>query len=342
MTPQILHIKSPADALDREVAVRAHIDQTGLTIGGKSRALAAFDRLVGGVLGWPGEYFEGKRAAAQARGEAREAMIRADAAAAMKRLEGMSEVGQATMELFLRDEGRKQDNRAAITLAATEQLLALPPPGPEHSEAGPSAADAEPTELDEDWINIFGRYAEQASSERLRELWGRILAGEIRKPGTFAPITLRVIAETDAEMAREFQEVYRLSVNGFGLRPDPFEGPILDRFAFLEQVGLAQAAFGLSVNIIRSPDGFGYYTGKQAMLRVTYMPGDQPVSFSAIRITRIGMQIGTILPQDELDALRQIGQSLTTAKKVELGVITARPEKSVMSFNIIDVLRETK
>ena len=40
-----------ADALDREVALKAHIDQSGLTVSGKSRALAAIDRLVGGVVG---------------------------------------------------------------------------------------------------------------------------------------------------------------------------------------------------------------------------------------------------------------------------------------------------
>jgi Protein of unknown function (DUF2806) len=206
--------KKPADGLDRDVALKAHIDRSGLTVGGKSRALAAFDRLIGGLVGWPAEFFEGKRAQAQARAEAREAMIRADAAAALKQFDGMSEVGQVTMERFLREEYHKQDNRAAVAMHANEHLLALPPPATATAQSGAEtgAQDADPPELDEDWINIFSGYAERASSERLRELWGRILAGEVRKPSSFAPTTLRVIAEMDAEIAREFQEVYRLSV----------------------------------------------------------------------------------------------------------------------------------
>ena len=341
MPPRIPPATRPADALDREVALRAHIDQSGLTVGGKSRALAAIDRLIGGVFGWPAEFFEGKRAQAQARGEAREAMIRADAVAATRQLEGMSEVGQATLERFLRDEFRKQDNRAAVATHATEQLLALPHLAAEQSEAELSVPDADPPELDDDWINIFSGYVEHASSERLRDLWGRILAGEVRKPGSFAPTTLRVIAETDAEIAREFQEVYRLSVSGCSLRPEPFEGAVLEKFAFLEEVRLAQTDPNLSVNITAAGDGFGYFFGDQVMLRVAYMPGVTAVSFPAIRITRVGRQIGTILPRDETEALRQIGRKLTSAKKVELGVITGR-RGTAATFKITEVLHESQ
>lgn len=342
MAPKKPPAKMPADELDRDVAFKAKFDQSGLTVGGKSRALAAIDRLIGGLVGWPAEFFEGKRAQTQAREEAREAMIRADAAAAVKQLEGMSDVGQATVERFLRDEYRKQDNRTAVVVHAKEQLLALPPPAAEQTgpQAKTSAPDADPPELDADWINIFSGYAEHASSERLRELWGRILAGEVRKPGSFAPTTLRVIAEMDAEIARAFEAVYRLSVNGYGLRPEPFEGEVLEKFAFLEQVGLAQTDFSLSMNINAVADGFGYFLGDQLMLRITYPPGNTTVSFPAVRITRVGKQIGAILPRDELEALRKIAQKLTAAKKVELCVITSR-QGTAVTFNIIQVLHET-
>lgn len=57
----------PADELSGEVAIRAHIDHTGLTVTGKSRFLAATDRLFGGIVGIPAEYFEGIRARLVAR-----------------------------------------------------------------------------------------------------------------------------------------------------------------------------------------------------------------------------------------------------------------------------------
>ena len=329
------------DALDREVALRGHIDKTGLTVAGKSRALAAIDRLIGGLIGWPAEYFEGKRAQAQARNEAREAMIRADASAAMKQFGEMSEVGQATVERFLRDEYRKQDNRAAVATYAVEQLRALQQPTAEPSANGPSETDADPLELDEDWINIFSRYAEHASSERLRDLWGRILAGEVRKPGSFAPITLRVISEMDAEIASEFQELYRLSVDGCSLRPNPYRGAILERCALLELAGLVHTGAMMSRTIQGEADGFGYFVGDHFVLRVAFAPGSTEVSFPVIRITRVGMQIGTILPRDEAEALRQIGRKLTTAKKVELlSIVGSLGEQ--LNARVMEVLYETQ
>ena len=267
-------------------------------------------------------------------------MIREDTAAAIKQLKGMSNVGQITLERFFRDEYRKQDNRAAVTMHVVEQLRALPSPAAGQNEAAADTPDNDPPQLDEDWINIFSGYVEQASSERLRDLWGRVLAGEVRKPGTFAPTTLRMIAETDADIAHEFQEVYRLSVNGYGLRPQPFEGAVLEKFAFLEQVGLAQSDFSLTMKISVAPDGFGYHFGDHIGLRITYMPNATMVSFPAFRITRVGRQIGTILPRDETEALRQIGLQLTEAKKVELIAVTKRTSLGEISFNIIDVIHE--
>ena len=67
------------DELGGEVSIRAQLDATGLTVGGKSRALAAADRLLGGLVGIPAAYLEGVRARVEARGAGRLALIQADA-----------------------------------------------------------------------------------------------------------------------------------------------------------------------------------------------------------------------------------------------------------------------
>lgn len=338
MSPKRRSTETPADPLDRKVALTAHIDRSGLTIGGKSRALAAFDRLIGGVVGWPAEFFEGKRAQAQARAAGRTALIQADHAAALKQSLGLSELGRATLERVLRDECRKQDNRTAVAIHAIEEID-RPPPAAEQSDAVQSSPDTDSANLDEDWINIFSNYAEQASSERLRSLWGRVLAGEVRKPGSYSPATLRVIAEMDAEIASAFQEVYRLSVNGISLRPEPFEGAVLEKFAFLEQAGLLQADLSLRRRVDATPDGFGYIVGNDFLLRVTYRPGVTQAYFPIVRITRIGRQIGTIIPRDEIEALRQIGPQITGADKVELCAITGHQDGQ-LTFDITEVVYE--
>lgn len=62
-----------------------------------------------------------------------------------------------------------------------------------------------PTEPDDDWLNVFERYVEDASSERLQGLWGKVLAGEIRRPGRFSTRTLRFLSEFSQADALTFE-----------------------------------------------------------------------------------------------------------------------------------------
>ena len=70
-------------------------------------------------------------------------------------------------------------NKRHVAMLAVEHLAS---PSLD-TEAGPES-DAE--EVDLDWLNYFGGYAEKASSKKVRDLWARVLAGEIRHPGSFS------------------------------------------------------------------------------------------------------------------------------------------------------------
>jgi hypothetical protein len=56
---------------------------------------------------------------------------------------------------------------------------------------------------DPDWVMRFFGSAEDITSQQLQELWGRILAGEIRKPGSYSLRTLefvRNISKAEADL----------------------------------------------------------------------------------------------------------------------------------------------
>ncbi len=56
---------------------------------------------------------------------------------------------------------------------------------------------------DDDWITRFFKSAQDVSSEEMQTLWGRILAGEIRQPGTYSLRTLdfvRNMTKSEAEL----------------------------------------------------------------------------------------------------------------------------------------------
>jgi Protein of unknown function (DUF2806) len=58
-----------------------------------------------------------------------------------------------------------------------------------------------PAPLSDDWLNLFGQYAENATSEKMQEHWAHILAGEIKNPGSFSFITLHLASVLDAKLA---------------------------------------------------------------------------------------------------------------------------------------------
>jgi hypothetical protein len=327
------------DALDAKVALDVKLEQHGVSIQTRSRAIAAFDRLVGATVGWLAEYAEGKRRETQARAEGREALIRAMDAAALRLLQEQDELGKARLENFLRNEYRKQDNHLAVASYAMDDLLNAPPSSPKTSDTEEAPSGGESPSLDEDWMNLFCDYAARASSERMREQWGRILAGEIRKSGSFSFSTLRVMAEMDRDIAMAFQDVYRLSINGHVLKPSLFGGVELEKFSNLEAFGLVQEGFNIGVKVNANEDGFGYVLGNDLLLRVTYMPGNTTLHYLVIMITRIGREIGSILPRDEREALRQIGLSMVGAKKIELGSLDWRAGND-FSFQILETLFE--
>jgi Protein of unknown function (DUF2806) len=97
-------------------------------------------------------------------------------------------------------------NKEAIAVRTIELLK------DEEKESKPSNQAKQ--EIDDDWLNLFERYAEVASSDRLRDLWSRVLTGEIRKPQTFYLRTLRFISELDVETAALFEQYAAEVIDG--------------------------------------------------------------------------------------------------------------------------------
>jgi uncharacterized repeat protein (TIGR03899 family) len=56
--------------------------------------------------------------------------------------------------------------------------------------------------VDQDWIDTWAEHAQHVSAEVMQEIWGRVLAGEVAKPGSYsikALATLRSMSRQEAE-----------------------------------------------------------------------------------------------------------------------------------------------
>jgi hypothetical protein len=106
---------------------------------------------------------------------------------ATAQISGNIEVGERALDYFVADLFRKQENREEVLRHAVEELAQ----SPDSMTGQPAAAQS----LDDDWLNDFGRHAENVSTERMRNLFGRILAGEIRRPGSYSMFTMDLLAK---------------------------------------------------------------------------------------------------------------------------------------------------
>jgi len=187
------------DHLDKETSASVEVTATGVKASARSRLVAAIDRLGGNI-------FEKWNAPM----EAETALIRAEAASNIKLIEAVTELGieklrsdpelaARAIEARLGVIVRRQENKDAVVTVALEDLRAHPPSEEEASVGG--------EKLDPDFLNRFERHAEDASSETLRAKWGKVLAAEVRKPGTFSPKVMRVVDELEATTAVLFERL---------------------------------------------------------------------------------------------------------------------------------------
>jgi hypothetical protein len=100
------------------------------------------------------------------------------------------------------DERRKLQNRADVTALAIREF-----------STSSSFEDAQ-TEIDEDWLNLFARIAEDKSSEELKSLFGRILAGEVRRPGAFSLRTLQFLSTLSRAHASQVTAFFAYALDG--------------------------------------------------------------------------------------------------------------------------------
>ena len=95
-------------------------------------------------------------------------------------------------------ERKRQKNVESITSIAAVELL--------------DQKDIPDERPEEDWINRFFNAAEDVSSEQMQELWGRILSGEIKKPGSYSLKTLDFVRNLTKDDAAILEQISKLAV----------------------------------------------------------------------------------------------------------------------------------
>lgn len=184
----------------------------------------AIARLIAGGADIPAAWLQQKAQAIRDKTEAKSLMTRTLAGAAAELVKADPALVQRAAEAFIAKEIGHQHNREFIAVKAIEHLKEIP--------------DAHATKPDDDWLNMFARHAQEASSERMQDLWSKILAGQLRSAKAFSLQTLRFVSELDEFSAALFEKWSAHVIAGRLLAFPPTGGLEFGELIQLEDVGL--------------------------------------------------------------------------------------------------------
>lgn len=95
--------------------------------------------------------------------------------------------------------------------------------------------------VEEDWISEFFDCVANVSAEKMQILWGKLLAGEVKKPGSFSLRTLEILKRLSLQEANSFKEIAPFILQCKG----DSEGTYIDYFLMPDTRGILLEKYGI-------------------------------------------------------------------------------------------------
>lgn len=295
-------------------------------------SLKALDRLLGAVVDYPVALMKRETAKVDAQTKAFEVVEMAIAKAAGESAGTDIETVDRALKHLVRKEYRKQSSREAVAAEAIRNL------GSSQPFENEEPVSNEP--LSDDWLNVFERFAEDASTERMQGLWGRVLAGEIRKPGQFSLRTLRFLSEFSQGDAILFANICSYAVGEILLRAlvKPDEEADIKHLMQLEAAGLITDASGLGLTLNLKFDATGHTTIRDGSLYLIFRgEPETSIGLSCLSLTPLGSEVLSLIPnRDCRSAMRRFAQEAKSTQ-IKAAFIGHRQHNS-LEINFLEQL----
>lgn len=175
------------------------------------------------------------------------------------------------------------------------------------------------SKVDDDWLLRWRDSAKNVSSEELQALWGRVLAGEIKSPGSFSLRTLEFLKNLSQQDARRIEKLAPFVINRNFVCAEERPHRVLEAegitFAFLcqlEELGIVSAATPNMMTRIRSsaPDSFvAHLLAYDRALLVMHHDAKKSLNLEIYSVTSLGLQVlrlGAFTPHNTY--LRSVGE----------------------------------
>lgn len=206
-----------------------------------------------------------------------------------------------------------------------------------------------PDPVDQDWLMRFFNTVEDVGNEEMQEIWARLLAGEVKKPGTFSLRTLETLRNMTHEEAVAFEKMCAHCIMIVGSRAILQDEGYLKEFGIpfgmllkLSECGLINSSALLSINVrvnrekplvIRTDDYVAIATTNE-IKKVDI--GMYPLTSSGIELSKIA---GCHMELDEFKAVaRKIEENTNFSLFKIYRIIEIQGER--ISYNMAENLRD--
>jgi hypothetical protein len=170
---------------------------TGIPAPIRKNFIKAFGQLCTAAIDIPVAWLEGKSNEIRATTEARIQIIRKEGENISEQIEVPKEYISRAASKFASKVIKEQINLDEITLNAAKDLTSI--------ESTAEGISDNVTDISNDWLNEFENLARLKSSDDMKIVFGKILSGEIVKPGSFSIRTVKLISQLDNQAAKLFQ-----------------------------------------------------------------------------------------------------------------------------------------
>lgn len=178
--------------------------------------------------------------------------------------------------------------------------------------------------VETDWILRFMNSVEDISDVNMQELWGKILAGEVKQPSTYSFRTLNILKNISNEEAKTFEKitpfVIAITINFF----IDSRQSILDKYnidfrdlLLLEECGLIKTAdLTLSYNLEKDGKPIIIYNSEVIGVISNIQDKVEEVSLNTYQLTEVGIQLfKTLQPKGNkeylIDVIKEIRKELS-------------------------------
>jgi len=176
---------------------------TGVPAPIKKNLFKAFGQLCTAAVDVPVAWLEGKSTEIRTTSEARQEIIKTGGHAISEQILVPQEYIDKASSKFASKIIKEQINLDHIVLNAANEI----------SNKEIENKEGSVDDISEDWLNEFENIARQKTSENMKFIFGKILSGEIIKPGSFSIMTLKLISQLDNEAAELFQILCGLTIS---------------------------------------------------------------------------------------------------------------------------------